>query len=132
MARLARFVAGRRTKWIVPVVWIVLVAIFAPLGSKLADATDDRTEAQLPANAESTEVLKLQADRFKSGQTTTGLIIYQRDGGLTDRDLAFTVLSIPNDNDRIADWGKDVRDAIDSGETGGLNTYVSGNLGVFA
>ena len=171
MAQLARFVAGRRTKWIVPVVWIFLLAIFAPLGSKLADATDDRTEAQLPANAESTEVLELQADRFKSGQTLTGLIVYQRDGGLTDRDreeisrdaaiakgilggsllasstplekaggsqvspegdLAFTVLSLPNDNDKIADWGKDLREGIDSGETGGLNTYVTGNLGVYA
>ena len=171
MAPLARFVAGRRTKWIVPIIWLVLVVAFAPLGSKLADATDDRTEAQLPKGAESTEVLKLQADRFKSGQTTTGLIIYQRDGGLTDRDreeisrdaaiakgvlgnallaestpvseagtsqvspkgdLAFTVLSVPNDNDKIADWGKDLREAIDSGETGGLNTYVSGNLGVYA
>jgi RND superfamily putative drug exporter len=177
MARLARFVTGRRTKWVVLAFWIVLVVVFAPLGSKLADATDDRTESQLPKNAESTEVLRLQQDRFASGQTTNGLIVYQRDGGLTradqarikadavkaDRavlpgkrnvtavpfsgqegsdqlvsregDLAYTVMSVPNDNKKLADWGKDVRKAIDSGtsdESGGLNVYVSGNLGVNA
>src|SRR3954449_13452655 len=174
MAPLARFVTGRKTKWFVLAFWILVVIVFAPLGSKLADATDDRTESQLPKNAESTDVLRLQQDRFASGQTVTGLIVYQRDGGLTaadqarikadalkaDRavlpgkrnvvgvpfsgqrgadqlvsregDLAYTVMSVPNDNKKLADWGKDVRKAIDSGEHGGLNVYVSGNLGVNA
>src|SRR5215217_1029992 len=174
MARLARFVTGRRTKWAVLAFWILVVIVFAPLGSKLADATDDRTESQLPKNAESTEVLRLQQDRFASGQTVNGLIVYQRDGGLTPADqarikadavkadravlpgkrnvvavpfsrqegadqlvsregeLAYTVMSVPNDNKKLADWGKDTRKAIDSGDHGGLNVYVSGNLGVNA
>src|SRR5215212_9880365 len=177
MARLARIVAGRRTKWIVLALWVVVVFAFAPLGSKLADATDDRTESQLPKNAQSTEVLKLQQRRFASGQTVNGLIVYQRDGGLTaadkariasdaqkaDRsvlpgkrnlvgvpysgaqgsetlaspkgDLAYTVLSVPNDNDELADWGKDIRTAVGSGESSdkrGLNVYVSGGVGVNA
>src|SRR5215211_3297333 len=88
MARLARFVTGRRTKWAVLAFWILVLIVFAPLGSKLADATDDRTESQLPKNAESTEVLRLQQDRFASGQTVNGLIVYQRDGGLTAADKA--------------------------------------------
>src|SRR4051812_43455165 len=175
MAPLARFVTGRKTKWFVLAFWILVVIVFAPLGSKLADATDDRTESQLPKNAESTDVLRLQQDRFASGQTVTGLIVYQRDGGLTaadqarikadalkaDRavlpgkrnvvgvpfsgqegadllvsregDLAYTVMTVPNDNKKLADWGKDVRKAIDSGaDQDGLNVYVSGNLGVNA
>jgi RND superfamily putative drug exporter len=174
MARLARFVAGRRTKWLVLLLWIVLAVVFAPLGSKLADATDDRTEASLPKNAESTKVLTLQQERFKSGQTATGLIVYQRPGGLTaadrakiaadaekadrvvlpDRrnvvavpfapgapkdlvspkgDLAYTVLSVPNDNKHIAEWGKDIRNAIGSGQSqGGMNVYVTGSVGVYA
>jgi RND superfamily putative drug exporter len=174
MARFARIVAGRRTKWLVLALWIVLVVAFAPLGSKLADATDDRTESQLPKNAESTQVLKLQQERFKSGQRATGLIVYQRDGGLTaadkarivadarkaDRavlpnernvvgvpfagpgserlvspkgDLAYAVLAVPNDNKRLAVWGKAVREQIRSGKSAdGLNVYVTGNLGVYA
>ena len=172
MARLASFVAGRRTKWVVIGIWFLLLVGFMPLSAKLADATDQRTEAQLPKGAQSTEVLKLQQDRFASGQTTNGLIVYQRDGGLTaadkeriqsdarkaakvlpagsvkgvpfaprapaglvapDGDLAYTSITVPNDNDKIADWGKDVRTAVGSG-TGeaGLNVYVTGNLGVYA
>src|SRR5215217_4026987 len=179
MARLARFVAGRRTKWAVLGFWLVLVLVVAGSGlsSKLADATNDRTESQLPKNAQSTEVLKLQQQRFASGQTVNGLIVYQRDGGLTPADqarikadavkadravlpgkrnvvavpfsgqqgadqlvsregeLAYTVMSVPNDNKKLADWGKDARKAIDSGtsdEKDGLNVYVSGNIGVNA
>jgi RND superfamily putative drug exporter len=174
MARFARIVAGRRTKWLVLASWIVLVVAFAPLGSKLADATDDRTESQLPKNAESTQVLKLQQERFKSGQRATGLIVYQRDGGLTAADkarivadarkadhavlpnernvvgvpfagpgseqlvspkgdLAYAVLAVPNDNKRLAAWGKAVREQIHSGKSAdGLNVYVTGNLGVYA
>jgi RND superfamily putative drug exporter len=90
MARLARLVAGRRTKWAVVAFWFVVVMGFSASGlsSKLADATDDRTESQLPKNAQSTEVLKLQQQRFASGQTVNGLIVYQRDGGLTGADKA--------------------------------------------
>ena len=65
-----------------------LLAAVAPLGAKLADVTDDRTRASCPPSAESTEVFKLQKERFASGQTVTGLIVYQREGGLTEADQA--------------------------------------------
>jgi RND superfamily putative drug exporter len=174
MARLARFVAGRRTKWIVVGVWLLVVGAFAPLGSKLTGATDDRTQSQLPKNAESTQVLKLQQERFKSGQRAIGLIVYQRDGGLTaadrariatdaqkadravlpgsrnvvgvpftgpagdrlvspKRDLAYTVLTVPDDRKKLGDWGKAIRKAVHSGKSqGGLNVYVTGSVGVTA
>ena len=57
MKPLARFVTGRRTKWLVPVVWLVLVVAMQPLGSKLSNITDDRTQSALPKSAESTEVI---------------------------------------------------------------------------
>jgi RND superfamily putative drug exporter len=62
------------------------VAVFAPLGSKLTDETSDQTESFLPASAESTEVTRLLNDRFGSGQTVEGLIVYRRKGGLTAAD----------------------------------------------
>jgi putative drug exporter of the RND superfamily len=82
----ASFVTGRRGKWIVLAVWIVLAAAMQPLGSKLSDETEDDTQSFLPASAESTEVVKILDERFPEGETTQGLIVYQRDGGLTEAD----------------------------------------------
>jgi RND superfamily putative drug exporter len=83
---LAAFVSGRRTKWLVPVIWIVLAAALAPLGSKLTDETNDETSSFLPSGAESTEVTNLLNERFASGQTVNGIIVYRRGGGLTAQD----------------------------------------------
>ncbi|MEA2405089.1 MAG: putative drug exporter of the superfamily, partial [Thermoleophilaceae bacterium] len=168
MSFLARFVSGRRTKYLVIAVWLlVLVPIFAPLGSKLSGATDDRTESFLPPSAQSTEVVRLQNKEFAGGQTANGLIVYHRPGGLTaddrreiaadarraadsvpvvakpvvpfqrgspastvssDGSTAFTTLSVPANNDKLAAWGKDVRDAIGKG-SGGLRIWVTGDIG---
>jgi RND superfamily putative drug exporter len=85
---LARFVSGRRTRWLVPVIWIVLAAALQPLGSKLSDVTDDRTQAALPKHAESTAVIKTLHRDFPSGETASGLIVYRRPGGLRPADRA--------------------------------------------
>jgi RND superfamily putative drug exporter len=86
MRSLAAFVSGRRTKWLVPVVWIVVAAVLGPLGAKLADETKDDAEAFLPSSAESTQVTRLLNTRFAGGQTVEGLIVYRRNGGLTSAD----------------------------------------------
>jgi putative drug exporter of the RND superfamily len=83
---LASFVAGRRTKWVVLGIWIVLFAALSPVGAKLTDETQDDTTSFLPESAESTDVVKTLDEEFPSGETTLGLIVYQRDGGLTDSD----------------------------------------------
>jgi putative drug exporter of the RND superfamily len=57
MRLLARIVTGRRTKWLVLLAWVILLALLAPVGQKLSDVTDNRTESFLPPNAESTEAL---------------------------------------------------------------------------
>src|SRR5919106_742156 len=88
MRGLASFVTGRRTKWVVPVLWIVALFVFVPLGGKLQDEVDDRFESFLPDDAQSTEVAGLQRERFASGQTAIGLIVYRREGGLTAADRA--------------------------------------------
>ncbi len=87
MRHLARFVSGRRTTWVVLAIWIVLVVAAAPLGSKLSGVTDDQTESFLPKGAESTKVVGL-LKQFPGGNTANGLIVYQRDGGLTAADKA--------------------------------------------
>jgi RND superfamily putative drug exporter len=86
MRALARFVAGRRTKWVVILGWVVAVIALSPLGAKLSDVTTDDTESFLPAGAESTEVQRLLKDRFPGGETSSGLIVYHRAGGLRPAD----------------------------------------------
>jgi RND superfamily putative drug exporter len=170
MSALASFVSGRRTKWVVIGLWIVAVLALSPLGAKLADVTNDETASFLPDDADSTRVQELLKERFSGGETTIGLIVYQRDGGLNqaDRekiardaervdeaipvtrpaqvpfspdappglvsqngDAAYTVVTIPLDFDRVADWGKESRDLVGDGG-GGLNVYVTGDLGLWA
>jgi RND superfamily putative drug exporter len=163
----AAFVAGRRGKWVVIAAWLVLAVIFAPLGSKLADKTDNQTESFLPKDAESTQVVRILDKQFPGGQTFTGLIVYHRPGGLTaqDRakivadaraadaklplvgkpvvpfqpgapaglvspkgDLAYTVVAVPDNQDKLPEWGKELRKITGKG-SGGLRVYVTGNLG---
>ena len=88
MRALASIVTGRRSKWAVVVFWVIAVAIMSPLGSKLADETQDDTASFLPESAESTEVVHLLDENFAAGETTQGLIVYERDGGLTANDRA--------------------------------------------
>ncbi|MEA2448226.1 MAG: putative drug exporter of the superfamily [Thermoleophilaceae bacterium] len=88
MGRIAHFVAGPRTKWVVIALWLVLVAIATPLAGKVSDITDDRQESFLPADAESTKVLKLQKQELPGGQTANALIVYHHPGGLTAKDRA--------------------------------------------
>jgi putative drug exporter of the RND superfamily len=163
-------VSGRRTKWVVIGLWLVGVIALSPLAAKLGDATRDETASFLPEEAESTRVQELLKDRFPGGETTIGLIVYKREGGLTEADqakiardaqrvddaipvtqpaqvpfssdappglvsqngeTAYTVVTVPLDFDRVADWGKESRDLVGDGG-GGLEVYVTGDLGLFA
>jgi len=169
MSKLAGLVTGRRTKWVVLVVWIVIAGAMAPLGSKLADVTDDQTQSFLPKSAESTKVLERLDDDFPDGQTINGLVVYERPGGLTaadkakiasdarragrklplvgepvlpfgpggrprpglvseDGSVAYTAVAVPEDADKLADWGKELDEIVGDGP-GALNVYVTGDLG---
>jgi len=67
-------------------IWIVAFIALMPLGSKLADRTEDDTASFLPESAESTRVVEALDEKFDAGETTQGLIVYQREGGLTEAD----------------------------------------------
>ncbi len=174
MSPLASFIAGRRTKWVVLAIWIVAFAALMPLGSKLSDKTEDDTTSFLPESAESTDVVKLLDEQFDAGETTQGLIVYQREGGLTqadkrtiaqhaqtldalpgedlplaqpptvpfargapktlvspEGDVAYTVLIVPTDFDKAADWGKKVRE-VTGDESDGMRILLTGDLGFSA
>ncbi len=171
MSALASFVSGRRTKWLVIGLWLIAVVALAPLGAKLGDVTRDETASFLPAEAESTKVQELLKDRFPGGETGIGLVVYRRQGGLTEADrdkiardaraidkaipvtqpaqvpfgpdappglvsergdAAYTVITVPLDFDKAGDWGNETRDLVRADRDRGLETYVTGDLGLFA
>jgi RND superfamily putative drug exporter len=86
MGKLARTVAGRRSRWAVLAVWLVLIAVFAPLGAKINDVTNE--DLALPRGSQSNEVQALLRTRFASGDTRTAVLVYERAGGLTAADRA--------------------------------------------
>ncbi|MGZ5311073.1 MAG: MMPL family transporter [Solirubrobacterales bacterium] len=86
MRRFAAIVTGRRAKWAVLALWVVLAFAMSPLGAKLQDETQDDTASFLPESAESTKVVEALDEDFEAGETTQGLIVYQRDSGLTAQD----------------------------------------------
>jgi RND superfamily putative drug exporter len=87
MAKLSRIPAGRRTKWIILVIWIVVIAAVSPFASKLTDVTENDAAAWLPSDAESLAVSNLQK-QFPGGETMPAVIVYTRESGITDADRA--------------------------------------------
>jgi putative drug exporter of the RND superfamily len=81
-----RFVCGRRSKWLVVALWLVILVIAAPLGMKLNDAQDNDAQSWLPGTAESTQVLDL-SEKFRPEQVPA-VVVYARSGGLTAADRA--------------------------------------------
>ncbi|MFJ5777988.1 MMPL family transporter [Streptomyces sp. NPDC093094] len=83
---IAHLVCGRRAKWVVLVLWLILLFLTAPFAQKLTDAQDNDAASWLPGSAESTQVLQASED-FRPEQIPA-VVIYARDGGLTVQDRA--------------------------------------------
>ncbi|SPF01153.1 MMPL family transporter [Streptomyces sp. MA5143a] len=79
-------VCGRRAKWVVLGLWLVLLFVVAPLASKLTDAQDNDAASWLPGSAESTQVLQMSED-FRPEQIPA-VVVYARESGLTAEDRA--------------------------------------------
>ena len=79
--RLARLVAGRRSKFVAIGAWILLVAGLAPFAGKFEGAQKNEPSTFLPANAESVEVLEA-AQTFPSGDATIATIVFHDPSGL--------------------------------------------------
>ncbi|GAA3748635.1 efflux RND transporter permease subunit [Leifsonia bigeumensis] len=91
----ARAENSRVPRWLrilVPVVLaIAWLVVFAAGGSSFAKVSAVASNAQaqfLPSSAEATTVQELQAE-FRDGDLIPAVIVYERDGGLTDADRSF-------------------------------------------
>ena len=85
--RIAEVPAGSWTKWLVVAFWGIVLIVAFPLAGKLTGAEKNDAKAWLPAKAESTKVLEVQA-RFQSPNIFPGVVVYQRASGLTAADRA--------------------------------------------
>ena len=84
--RIAALPCGRRTKYLVVVFWIVVIALTGSLAGKLQGAEKNDASSYLPASAESTQELNLQA-KFTSKNLNPAVVVYQRPSGITPADL---------------------------------------------
>jgi RND superfamily putative drug exporter len=85
-----RFPSGRRGKWVVLVLWIVILFVGGSLAGKLTAAEKNDAQSWLPAQAQSTKVLALQS-RFQSANVFSAVVVYDRSSGLTGADRAKAV-----------------------------------------
>jgi RND superfamily putative drug exporter len=82
MSRFARFVSGRRTKFLVLGLWVVLVVALGPFAGRFEDAQRNEPSSFLPEGAESVEVLEASSG-FPSGEVTPAVVVFRAPGGLT-------------------------------------------------
>ena len=90
MSRLKSMVgipAGRRTKWLVLVFWLVVVALAGPLSGKLTGVEKNDAQSWLPSAAESTQALALRS-KVVSPNVFPAVVVYDRPAGLTAADKA--------------------------------------------
>jgi putative drug exporter of the RND superfamily len=82
---LVRFITGRRTKYVVIALWVVILALAAPFGGKLSGAEKNDVKSSLPSSAESTQVFDTQS-HFGSPYSVPAVVMYRRAAGLTAQD----------------------------------------------
>ncbi|MFM9595295.1 MMPL family transporter [Streptomyces scabiei] len=79
-------VCGRRAKWVVLGLWLVVLFVVAPFATKLTDAQDNDAASWLPGSAESTQVLEI-SEGFRPEQIPA-VVVHARESGLTAEDRA--------------------------------------------
>jgi RND superfamily putative drug exporter len=85
--QIAGKLTGPATKWIVLAVSLVLTGVGFWLGGMLNDVKNNEQSSWVPSSAESTRVAEEISGEIDPNDIPT-LVVYHRDGGLTDADLA--------------------------------------------
>ncbi len=95
--RIAGSLTGHVTKWFVLVAVLAITVIMASYSAKLTSVQNNEASSWLPASAESTKVLDELSQAVDPNDIPT-LVVYHRDGGLTDDDFA----AMESDGEEIA------------------------------
>src|SRR5688572_4743090 len=87
MSKLLTIASGRRVKWIVALVWLLVFmgVNAAGLPAKYTDAQQNESSSFLPGDAESTKALAA-VEELQGGENAAAVVVYRRDGGLTAAD----------------------------------------------
>ncbi len=85
--QIAGSLTGKVTKWLVLVAWLVVVGVSSTFAAKLADVQNNEASSWLPASAESTKALE-KLGPFQDPNAIPTIVVYEREGGLTQDDLA--------------------------------------------
>ncbi|MEA2297831.1 MAG: putative drug exporter of the superfamily [Solirubrobacteraceae bacterium] len=87
MSRVFTLAAGRRAKWMVAAVWLVLAAFAGSASTKFQNAQKNDPASYLPGSAESSRALA-QIKQISGGdEVTAAVIVFHRPGGLHPGDL---------------------------------------------
>jgi putative drug exporter of the RND superfamily len=84
--RVARAVSGRRARWLLLTLWILLAAVAGSVGSKLTSVENNQAQTWLPGGAQSLQALNVANEHFGSANVTDAVIVYTRAVGLTIAD----------------------------------------------
>ena len=125
--RIAAVPSGRRMKYVIVVLWLVVIAVGGALAGKLQGAEKNDSSAWLPAKAESTQALNLQ-DRFVSRNVFPAVVVYQRATGLTQADRAKAAADARGFA-AVAGAGGRVAGPVQSRDGKAIETIVSADLG---
>jgi RND superfamily putative drug exporter len=120
--------SGRRTKWLVLVFWLIVVALAGPLAGKLMGVEKNDASAWLPAKAESTKVLDLQS-RFISSNVFPAVVVYDRASGLTAADRAKAAADVRSFEQVPGVVSRQVVGPIAARDARAIETVVPVNLG---
>src|SRR3954454_13008380 len=126
-----RQIAGKLTspvtKWIVLAAWVLVFMVAGMFASKLTDVQDNEASSWLPASAESTKALDKLAP-FQDENDLPTIVVYSREGGLTQDDLTAIQGQIPQIQDMKGVTGQVVGPVVsDDGVV--AQTIVTFNFG---
>jgi RND superfamily putative drug exporter len=82
-----RVPGGRRTKFAVIGVWLLVAVAIGPLSGKFEDAQKNEPIDYLPGSAESVKALEALED-FPSADQADAITVFRREGGLSAADRA--------------------------------------------
>ncbi|MBU6534398.1 MMPL family transporter [Streptomyces mayonensis] len=153
LRRVTRAPGGRRGKWYVLAVWLVVAVALGPLAGRLADVEDTGANAFLPRGAESAQV-NTELERFRTDTVTPAVVVYTGTGAdaqaRADRPLLaryaaagekvsaplpsddgralMTVVPLDGEDD-ITGRIDELRESLDAGAAPGVDVVVGGPAG---
>ncbi len=85
MRRLLTLPGGRRAKWVVLGVWLLVFLAAFPLSSRFEDAQKNEADSFLPGGTDSLIAFQL-GKQFTRGELSPAVLVARRESGLTDAD----------------------------------------------